>query len=84
MDLLRRSCISRNKRALILFIESLMCADSSECCMVSSKHPRAWYTRINSYLTSLGFTISEADENPYHILVEGKLFIIVLYVDNLF
>jgi hypothetical protein len=31
----------------------------------------------------LGFTKSEADANLYHILVEGKLLIIVLYVDDL-
>jgi len=30
----------------------------------------------------LGFTKSEADENLYHILVEGKFLIIVLYVDD--
>eukprot|EP00253_Pinus_taeda_P034648 PITA_34648 len=47
------------------------------------KAPRAWYTRIKSYLTSLGFTKSEVDTNLYHILVEGKLLIIVLYVDDL-
>jgi len=31
----------------------------------------------------LGFTKSEVDANLYHILAEGKLFIIVLYVDDL-
>jgi len=31
----------------------------------------------------LGFTKSEADVNIYHILVEGKLFIILLYFDDL-
>jgi len=31
----------------------------------------------------LGFTKSEADANLYHILVEGKCLIIVLYVDEL-
>jgi len=45
--------------------------------------PRAWYTRIDSYFTRLGFTKSEADANIYHIVVEGKLLIIVLYVDDL-
>ena len=45
--------------------------------------PSAWYTRINNYFTSFGFTKNEADENLYHIVVEGKLFIIVLYVDDL-
>ena len=45
--------------------------------------PRAWYTWIDSYFTRLGFTKSEADPNLYKIVVEGKLLIIVLYVDDL-
>jgi len=45
--------------------------------------PCAWYTRIDSYFTRLGFTKSEADANLYHIMVEGKPLIIVLYVDDL-
>jgi len=40
--------------------------------------PHAWYTRINNYFTRLGFTKSEANANLYHIVVEGKLLIIVL------
>lgn len=47
------------------------------------KAPYASYTRIDNYLTILAFIKSEADENLYHILVEGKLLIIVLYVDDL-
>eukprot|EP00253_Pinus_taeda_P016557 PITA_16557 len=43
----------------------------------------AWYTRVATYFTRLGFTNSEVDANLYHILVEGKLLIIVLYVDDL-
>jgi len=45
--------------------------------------PYACYTRIDSYFTRLGFTKIEADANIYHIVVEGKLLIIVLYVDDL-
>ena len=45
--------------------------------------PHAWYTRIDSYFTELGFIKSEADENMCHIVVDGKLLIIVLYVDDL-
>ena len=45
--------------------------------------PRAWNTRIDNYFTKLGFTKSEADVNLYHIMVEGKPLIIVLYVDDL-
>lgn len=44
---------------------------------------RAWYTKIDSYFTGLGFTKTKSYENIYHIVVEGKLLIIVLYVDNL-
>ena len=44
--------------------------------------PHAWYTRIDSYFIRLGFTKSEADANLYHIVVDGKIFIIVLYVDD--
>ena len=45
--------------------------------------PHAWYTWIDSYFTGLGFTKSEVDANLYQIVVEGKLLIIVLYVDDL-
>eukprot|EP00253_Pinus_taeda_P023023 PITA_23023 len=45
--------------------------------------PHAWYTRIDNYFIGLGFTKSEVDANFYHIMVKGKLLIIVLYVDDL-
>ena len=45
--------------------------------------PRAWYTEIDIYFTRLGFTKSEADVNIYHIVVDHKLLIILLYVDEL-
>ena len=44
--------------------------------------PHAWYTQIDSYFTGLGFSKSEVDANLYQILVEGKLLINVLYVDD--
>lgn len=43
----------------------------------------ASYTRIDSYITRLGLMKSEADANLYHIVVEEKLLIIVLYVDDI-
>eukprot|EP00253_Pinus_taeda_P028540 PITA_28540 len=43
----------------------------------------ALVARIDSYFTRLGFTKSEAGANLYHIVVEGKLLIIILYVDDL-
>eukprot|EP00253_Pinus_taeda_P005383 PITA_05383 len=39
--------------------------------------------RIGNYFTGLGFTKSEANANLYHIMVKGKLLIIILYVDDL-
>eukprot|EP00253_Pinus_taeda_P032031 PITA_32031 len=39
--------------------------------------------KIDNYFIGLGFTKSEADANLYHIVVKGKLLIIVLYVDDL-
>jgi len=47
------------------------------------KPPYSCYTRIDSYLISLGFTKCEVDANLYQILVVGKLLIIFLYVDDL-
>ena len=45
--------------------------------------PHDWYTKIDNYFIGLGFTKSEADANLYHIVVEGKLLIVLLYVDDL-
>jgi len=45
--------------------------------------PCAWYIRIDNYFTRFSFTKSEVDENLYHIVLKGKLLIIVLYVDYL-
>ena len=45
--------------------------------------PHAWYTWIEIYFTRLGFTKSEADENLYQIVVDGKILIIFLYDDGL-
>jgi len=38
---------------------------------------------IDSYFIKFDFMKSEADVNVYHIVVEVKFFIIVLYVDDL-
>eukprot|EP00253_Pinus_taeda_P004419 PITA_04419 len=40
-------------------------------------------TRIDNYFTWLSFTKSEVDANLYHIMVKGKMLIIVIYVDDL-
>jgi hypothetical protein len=45
---------------------------------------RAWYSRIDGYLQSMGFTKSESDPNLYLIQVGEDPLILVLYVDDLF
>jgi hypothetical protein len=46
--------------------------------------PRAWYGRIDSFLTSLGFTKSKADSNLYFKIMDNEPIILLLYVDDLF
>jgi hypothetical protein len=46
--------------------------------------PRAWYGRIDSFLTSLGFTKSKANSNLYFKIMDNEPVILLLYVDDLF
>jgi hypothetical protein len=46
--------------------------------------PRAWYDRIDSFLTSLGFTKSKVDPNLYFKVMNDEPIIFLLYVDDLF
>jgi hypothetical protein len=46
--------------------------------------PRAWYGRIDSFLTSLGFTKSKVDSNLYFKVMNDELVVLLLYVDDLF
>jgi hypothetical protein len=46
--------------------------------------PRAWYSRIDSYLLQMGFEKSEADPNLYYIVCGEDTLILILYVDDLF
>jgi hypothetical protein len=45
--------------------------------------PRAWYGRIDSFLTSLGFTKSKVDPNLYFKVMNDEPVILLLYVDDL-
>ena len=46
--------------------------------------PRAWYSRIDSYITENGFHISESESTLYTKVDEkGKILIFFLYVDDL-
>eukprot|EP00253_Pinus_taeda_P032770 PITA_32770 len=76
-----------------VYIEQLECFKTFDCeshvCKLKralyglKQAPHDWYTRIDIYFTGLGFTKSEADVNLYHVMVEGKPLIIVLYVNDL-
>jgi hypothetical protein len=46
--------------------------------------PKAWYSRIDTYLQQMGFEKSEADPNLYYIVVGDNPLILVFYVDDLF
>ena len=46
--------------------------------------PRAWYGRKHSFLTSLVFTKSKVDPKLYLKVVDDKLVILLLYLDDLF
>ena len=46
--------------------------------------PRAWCGRIDSFLTSLGFTKSKVDPNLYLKVMDDEPVILLLYVDDLF
>ena len=46
--------------------------------------PRAWYGRIDSLLTSMGFTKSKCDPNLYMNIMDDEPIILFLYVYDLF
>jgi hypothetical protein len=46
--------------------------------------PRAWYVRIDNYLTRLGFSNNYVDTNLYYKVVNDAPVIVLLYVDVLF
>jgi hypothetical protein len=46
--------------------------------------PRAWYGRIDGFLTSLGFIKSKVDCNLYFKVMNDEPVILLLYVDDLF
>ena len=48
------------------------------------KDPRAWYGRVDSFLTSMGFTNSKVDPNLYMKIMDDEPVIPLLYVFGLF
>jgi hypothetical protein len=45
--------------------------------------PHAWYSRINEYLSGLGFTKTNVDSNLYYLVDYSNLLVLVLYVNDL-
>jgi hypothetical protein len=48
------------------------------------KAPRVWYGRIDSFMTSLGFTKSKVDSNLYFKIENDGPVILLLCLDDLF
>jgi hypothetical protein len=48
------------------------------------KAPRAWYGKIDSFLTSLAFTKRKVDSNIYFKVMNDYPVVLLLYVDDLF
>lgn len=46
--------------------------------------PRAWYTKVDTYLLSQGLQKSKADYNLYFHKAQGKLTLLLLYVDDVY
>ena len=46
--------------------------------------PRTWYSRMDNFVMSLGFTKSKADSNLYFKVEGGRPMMLLLYVDDLF
>lgn len=46
--------------------------------------PRMWYSRIDKFMTSLGFTKRKVDPNLYYKVADDRSVILILYVDDLF
>jgi hypothetical protein len=51
--------------------------------MASSKAPRAWYAKMESYLLSQNFVRFKSDLNVYMLRMTDSLLLLVLYVDDL-
>ena len=48
------------------------------------QEPRTWYGRIDSFLSSLGFTKSKVDSNLYYKVEDGNPVMLLLYVYDIF
>jgi hypothetical protein len=51
---------------------------------VLKQAPRAWYGRIDSFLTRLGLTKSKVDSNLHLEVTNDEPVMLLLYVDDVF
>jgi hypothetical protein len=67
-----------------------VCERESHVCIMRKalygmkQSPKAWYSHINSYLLQMGFEKSDVDPNLSYIIRGEDMFILILYVDDLF
>ncbi|KAK6124941.1 hypothetical protein DH2020_041316 [Rehmannia glutinosa] len=45
--------------------------------------PRAWFTTLKQFLTTIGFQVSVSDSSLFHKRENGKLLLILVYVDDI-
>ena len=62
--------------------------DGKVCLLLKSLYglkqaPRSWYARLNSFLISLGFTLSEYDPSLYIKFVNSHIVMLLIYVDDI-
>ena len=48
------------------------------------QEPRTWYDMMDSFMTSLGFTKCKVDSNLHFKVEDGRLVMLLLYVDDIF
>jgi hypothetical protein len=54
----------------------------TEAMYMLKQAPRAWYGRIDCFLTSLRFTKSKVDSNLYLKVINHESVMLLLYVDD--
>lgn len=84
MGSLKMKSMLSNLKVLRSMIENLMFVNLKKALYGLTQSPRAWYSRIDGYLSSLGSKNSDVDSKLYYKIVEGESLIPLLYVDDLF
>ena len=73
-----------NHKAMKFQVKSINCTGWKNTPYCLKQAPRAWYSRIDSYLTENGFHRSESELTLYtKVNEQGKMLIVYLYVYDL-